>query len=901
MLSEPLPSTPKFQTASHIRNREIGPEKPLQQSLTLSCSTAVLKSLRRLSVIISILPLSTSAATAQDTLPEQVKISPKPPAWVKPIEPKINGVLSKNAASDGAWYLLSNNQVHPEAAEYYEHYSLKFLSTEGVENNSDISVSIDPDYQTLDWNRLRILRDGEIIDLLPEQKFLVSENQSDRTNLIYDNTLEILAIVEGSQKGDVLDYAYTIRGRNPITADRSTYWFSMQFGVPVDRIYSRVVQPKDSQPYSMRYFADTDSESLAIPEPQEEGDYLITEFNRTDVPGILRDANTPSDFISHPYIQITNWQSWQQVAEWAAALYEWNEPNDPEIDLLIANLRAIANPHEAARIALNWVQEEIRYVGIMIGPHNYKPYPIPVTLERRFGDCKDKSQLLSYILREVGIDADPVLVNTSEQRLVARHMPTPMAFDHVITRIHIEGQDYFVDPTNWKQGGPLAEIYTPAYRSGLLLNESSDQLIEIPGQGFAKSTTQVTETYEMDDYGGTVSFKSISAYGGAEADYIRRYFERNSDDEINKDYTNFYAAQFPDIQSKRPPTIDDDWRANRIVTHERYQIENAWTRENGDDENQYFEVYPDILQDSISVSSTRLRTMPAEQTYPLDTTQTIEIILPEPGDFEPESHSIHNQWFEFDYSVVPGDEKLSISYRFRALGPEIAAEDYPNYAAALDEINDYLGYSIYNRLGTDSESTGTTRAYLPTSLAAGYSFTIGIGLALWLVTRRKRHRQPAQNPDLDGISGWLVLPAIGMMLIPFILIGHAVEMSPVFNYDTMFGLTEPGYPDFRNGYAALVIAEVSWQFFCIPVGFALAFCFFAKRSITPAFVISFVLIRNIVAIADIFAANSVINGSATSFDEGSLEGFTMAKDVVIAATWITYFLVSERVKSTFRH
>lgn len=860
----------------------------------------MLQSLRRLSRFLAAFTLAAIPVHASDALPKQVSIRPTSPDWVKPIEPELNGHLAKNAASDGVWYLLSDNQANPAAAEFYEHYSLQFLSSEGVENNSDVSISIDPDYQTLIWHRLRILRDGQVIDLLPTQDFRISENQSDRANLIYDNTLEVLAIIEGTQKGDVLDYAYTISGRNPITGNQFTHWFSQQFSVPVDRIYSRIIQPKTVPPYRMRYMADPDSEPIVIPEPQEQGEYLVTEFSRSNVPGILRDADTPSDYISHPYLQVTNWDSWQAVSEWAAALYHWDAPEDPELELLIANLQTIADPHEAARIALNWVQEEIRYVGIMIGPHNYKPYPIPVTLDRRFGDCKDKSQLLSYILRAVDIEADPILVHTSEQGLVARYIPTPMAFDHVITRIRIDGHDYWVDPTNSKQGGPLQEVYFPEYTWGLPLAKSTDRLVPMRGQSYIESTTHITETYTMQDYSGTVQFKSVANYSGAEADYMRRYFERNSDEEIDKDYTNFYAAQFPNIQSERPPSFEDDWQANRVTTDERYQIQDAWTREKGDDENQYFEVYPDILKDTISVSSTRLRSMPAEQSYPLDTTQLIEIILPKPGNFDPESEKIYTDWFEFDYSVESDGKQLSIEYRFKTLTDEIAAADYPKYAAALDQVNDLLGYSIYNSLGNGT-SDSELRLYLPTVLAAGYASAIGLIIGVWLLTRRKQDPKAPLDPKLNGIQGWLILPAIGMVLIPFILIGNSYQMAAVFNHDTMFGLTEPGSADYRMGYTALVIAEVSWQFFCLPIGFALSFCFFTKRAVTPPFYITFLMTRSLLSIADTLAANSIMNGAAMDFDEGSVEVFSLSKDLLIAGLWSSYFLVSKRVKSTFRH
>ena len=74
-------------------------------------------------------------------------------------------------------------------------------------------------------------------------------------------------------------------------------------------------------------------------------------------------------------------------------------------------------------------------MGLEFGIHGYKPYKVTQVLARRFGDCKDKASLLIALLREVGVDAELVLVRT---RRGGRLDPEPASlavFDHAIVYV----------------------------------------------------------------------------------------------------------------------------------------------------------------------------------------------------------------------------------------------------------------------------------------------------------------------------------------------------------------------------------------------------------------------------------------------------------------------------------
>ena len=61
-------------------------------------------------------------------------------------------------------------------------------------------------------------------------------------------------------------------------------------------------------------------------------------------------------------------------------------------------------------LALQFVQNKIRYVSLSFGSNAYHPHHPDEVLQNRYGDCKDKSLLLLSLLRAAGIQAWPALV-----------------------------------------------------------------------------------------------------------------------------------------------------------------------------------------------------------------------------------------------------------------------------------------------------------------------------------------------------------------------------------------------------------------------------------------------------------------------------------------------------------
>ncbi|WP_322078257.1 DUF3857 domain-containing transglutaminase family protein [Burkholderia cepacia] len=86
--------------------------------------------------------------------------------------------------------------------------------------------------------------------------------------------------------------------------------------------------------------------------------------------------------------------------------------DDPAVTQLARTLTAgAADPHDKARILYDWVQANVRYVGLFLGETAAAPHRVTDILRNRYGDCKDHVALFGALLAAVGIRSEPVLIN----------------------------------------------------------------------------------------------------------------------------------------------------------------------------------------------------------------------------------------------------------------------------------------------------------------------------------------------------------------------------------------------------------------------------------------------------------------------------------------------------------
>ena len=135
-------------------------------------------------------------------------------------------------------------------------------------------------------------------------------------------------------------------------------------------------------------------------------------------------SRAPSDQIG-PTLFLTTWNSWDQLSQWYSQ--KLKESSNLGDDLLKEAEQWIGeekNPRRIVEILLEKISLDVRYTGLEFGLSGLQPYTCETVWERKFGDCKDKANLLVQLLRKYGIESRVVLVNTEHSGVVKMENPS---------------------------------------------------------------------------------------------------------------------------------------------------------------------------------------------------------------------------------------------------------------------------------------------------------------------------------------------------------------------------------------------------------------------------------------------------------------------------------------------
>ncbi len=620
---------------------------------------------------------------SQKTSAKQAYSVKPPPAWVQSTSLPQEG----NASSDwqsSVIYLLLENQIHvtPSTTERYYRCVQKVLTTSGLDDVSQLEFDFEPSYQELTIHHIRIIRGSETIDALKPKEIKVIQQEKELNQQLYNGTLSAIVFLSDVRKSDVIDYAYSINGENPVMRGRFANSFTVGLSQPVEKLRWRLLFPTARSLQIKNHNTDIQPATRSI---GNETEYV---WERNNVEAIEEESSTPSWFNPYSYVQVSEFASWQDVARWAVPLYQVKQPLSPKLEQQINKWRADSQQAEQRLIsAVRFAQDEVRYLGVELGVYSHQPNQPSVVFERRFGDCKDKSLLLASMLNSLGIEAHPALVNTSTQRSLDQWQPTPYAFDHCIVQAKVNDKTYWLDPTISYQRGDLSSHQNPNYERALVVREGSSALEEINPPTLDKPTTEIKQIYTVTDYQSPATLVIVTTYRGEDADSTRYRIADQSLAELGKSYLDYYAEQDHSIKAEGQPIIADDPGTNTLVISERYTIAEFWN-----DRERSF--YADQIYNGVNSPGISKRTMPLAISHPVYITQNIEVHLPESYPIETGSGTLADGFLSFDYRYATQGKVIKLDFKLQSLRGFVPADQAAKHIKTVEKIKEYAGYRI---------------------------------------------------------------------------------------------------------------------------------------------------------------------------------------------------------------
>ena len=153
--------------------------------------------------------------------------------------------------------------------------------------------------------------------------------------------------------------------------------------------------------------------------------------------------------------------------------------------------------------------------------------------------------------------------------------------------------------------------------------------------------------------------------------------------------------------------------------------------------------------------------------------------------------------------------------------------------------------------------------------------------------------------DLEpsGIGGWLILPAIGLVVSPF-LQGYELfrEILPSLSPTVLRTLSDPNSANYSALWVPGIIFEAVSNILIFALTLWLAYLFFFRKSaLVPRLFIIWLAAHFVIQLLDWLLTKSL------PLPEQSANGVltSLGRSIVNALIWIPYFIRSIRVKNTF--
>ena len=456
---------------------------------------------------------------------------------------------SKEDKDGSSRYLLIDYQDNLETEEYYAHYAIQVFKSDGIQDFSDISLSYDPSYQTLTIHEISIHRNGEKIDKLIDSDIKTFQRETSLERSLYDGSVTAVVNLTDVRKDDIIEYAYTVKGFNPINKGNYSANIYQQYTLPVERIYAKVLTALGKKIYYKSLSEAVEPEIIT----QNNYRHYVWDLEASDF--FSYDNNVPYWYDDQKRVSTSTFSDWSSVVKLFLPHYV------PSKDLKLPKevMKGTSSKEDKILKLIRFVQDEIRYLGFESGIGAYKPNDSKKVLNQRYGDCKDKSLLLVSLLQKEAVEAYPLLVNTGLKQELDLLLPSHSAFNHCIVYFKLKGKEYVIDPTISNQGGDLANLYTPDYKRGLLIKKGANALIELPKIG-PRPEIVIKENITTDSIGGKAIFLIESIYKGSKADEMRDYFSSTSNDNVVKDFMNFYSELYPTIRNTDKVYFTDNFR-----------------------------------------------------------------------------------------------------------------------------------------------------------------------------------------------------------------------------------------------------------------------------------------------------------------------------------------------------
>ena len=475
-----------------------------------------------------------------------------------------------------------------------------------------------------------------------------------------------MAVFKGLETNDFLYIKYRMRNYNTGKLAKHVwdeYYFNRFF--PVTHAEYALIIPKGMQFTTSQQAMDISAKELDLPDINS----TLFSWSINKEPGIVYEADMPSLSEVGKVFRFTTIPNWNFLVDWYAELAQSKAQSSYEIQEVVKSLipqQDKLSTQEKIRKVFQFITDNIRYSSVSFRQSAFIPQKARDVLVNKIGDCKDVSTLGIAMLRELGIQADYVLVNSGSEERLQNLLPS-IAFNHCIIAVEESGKKspLFLDLTasNFPTGAiPSADKNAFA----LLIRQGNTQPLVLPDKQtvaptfISRSSVQFTDDGMLIQGGEKVS-------GPITAQYRSAYKGKNSEEQ-KKILQSSLASDIPSARVGDMLITGVDSLSDHVSLFYQYEAPNTVA------EAGTYKIIRIPWRNELTTDdalSYEKRTYPVKNLYEIDTTfEEVTMLIPKGYALAeiPQSVKLSNPSAEYEYAVIAKQQDdltlLTVSRRF---------------------------------------------------------------------------------------------------------------------------------------------------------------------------------------------------------------------------------------------
>jgi hypothetical protein len=594
-------------------------------------------------------------------------------------------------------------------------------TADGLQTASVLDVPYSPETEEVEIHAVRLEREGVVRNVFDPRALQALRRERDLERGIYDGEVTLHHVVPGIRIGDVVETIVSFRRSNLALGGHFAAAVRLQFVTPVGEARFRFLSERGRDlEFCMR-------PNTPAPFVGAAGDYDLQDWRIVEPPPLKFPSQAPEWWVPWMGGLIGDRMTWAQVADVFRGGYEDCGALPAGVEAAVEEI-ARTHPDVPDRVAaaLRHVQSNTRYLATNAGDGGYVPRPLEEIDARRSGDCKDVSRLLAAMIRRLGASAAPALVDTSADPELASRPPFLKAFNHCLVRAEVQGQIYWLDPTNAPQAGRLDALTQP--RLGWALPLVENAVLEPMGEDAAPALLAVAETWTFGEKPSSPADLSIvSSFSGWRADELRRWIGNSGAHAVEESFRSAVERPYGETLSRAPIAIQDDEDRNTITTTESYEVLKPWSI---DGEFAVFSTVDDVFGPQCDLGDEVRRNAPIDLGRPRRAVYERKLLLP---------ISTHTDCWDDAFSgpgvraralaEAPDPRRFRLRLEYAVSRAFVPASEAAEYLAFRKAVRGSPGATLRLPVFGDSFAPGST------SKRQGLIIAVLLAIALYLLLR----------------------------------------------------------------------------------------------------------------------------------------------------------------------